>query len=60
MEKVRHLIKTSDNKTLLEMWATSRRDRTIGGMAVNVLLEAELEYRGVIAMNQVTMEYEVR
>ena len=51
MEELRDLIKTSTDKMLFEMWETSKQDMTI--------IEAELEHRNLIALNEETMEYEI-
>lgn len=60
MEKVRELLKTSTDKTLLEMWETSKQDMTVAGMATNAIIEAELEHRDLITLNEDTMEYETK
>lgn len=58
MEKIRGLVKTSTDTMLFEMWETSKQDMTVAGIATNAIIEAELEHRGLIALNEETMEYE--
>ena len=59
MEELRDLIKTSTDKMLFEMWETSKQDVTMAGIATNASIEAELEHRNLIALNEETMEYEI-
>ena len=59
MEELRDLIKTSTDKMLFEMWETSKQDMTMTGIATNAIIEAELEHRNLIALNEETMEYEI-
>ena len=59
MEELRDLIKTSTDKMLFEMWETSKQDGTMAGIATNAIIEAELEHRNLIALNEETMEYEI-
>lgn len=59
MEELRDLIKTSTDKMLFEMWETSKQDMTMAGIATNTIIEAELEHRNLIALNEETMEYEI-
>ena len=60
MEKVREMIKTATNEKLLEMW---KKDETSGlsneAIAVNAIIETELELRGLIKLNEETFEYEM-
>ena len=53
------MIKTSTDKMLFEMWETSKQDVTMAGIATNAIIEAELEHRNLIALNEETMEYEI-
>lgn len=60
MEKVRKLIRTSDSKTLLEMWGElAKKNMENSDMAVCAIIETELENRGLIRLNENTFEYEV-
>jgi len=59
MEKIRELVRATTDKMLLEMWETSKQDMTNEGIATNVIIEAELEHRSLIRLNEETMEYEV-
>lgn len=60
MEKVRKLIRTSDSKTLLEMWEElAKKNMENSDMAVCAIIETELENRGLIRLNENTFEYEV-
>ena len=59
MEELRDLIKTSTDKMLFEMWETSKQDMTMAGIATRAIIEAELEHRNLIALNEETMEYEI-
>ncbi len=59
MEELRDLIKTSTDKMLFEMWETSKQDMTMAGIATSAIIEAELEHRNLIALNEETMEYEI-
>lgn len=60
MEKVRKLIRTSDSKTLLEMWGElAKKNMENSDMAVCAIIETELENRGLIRFNENTFEYEV-
>ena len=57
-EKIRKTIKETTNKQLLEMWEISKQDMSNEAIAVNAIIEAELESRNIIKFNEDTFEYE--
>lgn len=60
MDKIRRMIKGSDNKTLLEMYEElAKRNMENTDIAVSAIIETELENRGLIRLNENTFEYEV-
>lgn len=59
MEKLREMVKGMNNDNLLHAWETLRASTEIGVMAVNAIVETELESRGVIKLNEDTFEYEI-
>lgn len=59
MEAIRNLVKQGNNKTLLEMWEQSKIDMSVEGIAVNTIIESELEQRNLIVLDEETMEYKI-
>lgn len=60
MEKVRTLVKTASDNTLLEMWeALSKNNMDNADIAVSSIIETELENREIIRLNEDTFEYEI-
>lgn len=60
MEKVRNLVKTASNNTLLEMWEELfKKNMDNADIAVSSIIETELENRGIIRLNEDTFEYEI-
>lgn len=58
MGKIRSSIKRQSDDILLDAWEKNKDDISIEGMAVNAIMETELEDRGLIRFNDDTFEYE--
>lgn len=58
-DKIREYVKNESNEKLLEAWKSSRKDLSVPGIAVNAIMETELEQRGLIKLNEDTYEYEI-
>lgn len=60
MNKVRNMIKNSTDKQLLEMWQElQKKEMENEEIAVNAIIETELEEREIIRLNEDTFEYEI-
>ena len=60
MNKVRNMIKNSTDKQLLEMWQElQKKEMENEEIAVNAIIETELEERKLIQLNEDTFEYEI-
>lgn len=59
MEEVREMIKSATNERLLEIWKRDVSKLSNEEIAVNAIVEAELETRNLIKLNEETFEYDV-
>ena len=60
MNKVREMIKNSNDKQLLEMWEElAKMNMDNESIAVSAIIETELEERNIIRLNEETFEYEL-
>ena len=60
MKTVRNMIKNATDKQLLEMWQElQKKDMDNEEIAVNAIIETELEERNIIQFNEDTFEYEL-
>ena len=60
MEKIREMIKNANDKQLLEMWEElAKKNMENTDIAVSAIIEAELESRNIIKLNEDTFEYEL-
>ena len=59
MEEIRKMIKEATNERLLEIWVKDTSGLTNEAIAVNAIVETELEQRNLIKLNEDTFEYDV-
>ena len=60
MKQVREMIKNANDKQLLEMWEELvKKNMENTDIAVSAIIEAELENRNIIKLNEDTFEYEL-
>ena len=60
MKQVREMIKNANDKQLLEMWEElAKKNMENTDIAVSAIIEAELENRNIIKLNEDTFEYEL-
>ena len=60
MKKVREMIKSANDKQLLEMWEElAKKNMENTDIAVSAIIETELESRNIIKLNEDTFEYEL-
>ena len=60
MKKVREMIKSANDKQLLEMWEELvKKNMENTDIAVSAIIETELESRNIIKLNEDTFEYEL-
>lgn len=60
MKQVREMIKSANDKQLLEMWEElAKKNMENTDIAVSAIIEAELENRNIIKLNEDTFEYEL-
>ena len=60
MKQVREMIKSANDKQLLEMWEElAKKNMENTDIAVSAIIETELENRNIIKLNENTFEYEL-
>ena len=60
MKQVREMIKSANDKQLLEMWEElAKKNMENTDIAVSAIIETELESRNIIKLNEDTFEYEL-
>ena len=60
MKQVREMIKSANDKQLLEMWEElAKKNMENTDIAVSAIIETELENRNIIKLNEDTFEYEL-
>lgn len=58
-QKIKELVATAADKTLMEMRQSLEGSMEIESLAVKTAIETELEKRGLIRFNEDTFEYEM-
>lgn len=59
MERVRTLVKGATDEQLMQMWVQDTSELDNNEIAINAIIEAELEKRNLIKLNEDTFEYEI-
>lgn len=59
MKKLREHVKGMKNEELFTLWQLAVVSSEIPVLAVSAIIEAELERRGLIKLNEDTFEYEI-
>lgn len=59
MDQIRHETKEASDEMLMVIWKANQNSVDLTAMALNAIVETELENRGLIKLNEDTMEYEI-
>lgn len=58
-DMIRRETKEASDEVLMGVWKANQSNMNVEALALSAIIEAELENRGVIKLNEETMEYEI-